>query len=285
MSPPEPPARAHLPPFVDLDWVAARPGTVRLVDCRWSLDGSVGHADYLAGHLPGAVFADLDRDLAGPPDPARGRHPLPDPDDFALAMQRLGIHDDTPVVAYDTAGGGVAARLAWMLRILGHPAAVLDDDVAEAGAALEEGPVDVVAGSFSPRPWPPEAVADAGAVDRAVAGGAAVVIDARAPERYRGEQEPIDPRAGHVPGAVNAWWQDNLVDGHLADVATLRRRYEQLAGGRPAIVHCGSGVTACHDALAMEAAGMARPRVYVGSWSAWSSDPARPVATGAEAAG
>lgn len=273
----------QVPPFVSTSWLSPRREDVRIVDCRWSLDGSVGRGDYLAGHLPGAVFADLDRDLAGPASTAGGRHPLPDPDDFALTMQRLGIHDDTPVVAYDTAGGTIAARLVWMLRILGHPAAVLDGGPGDLGSALEEGEVDVTEGSFRPRPWPSAAVASIDHVAAISAGDrAGLVVDARVGGRFRGDAEPVDARAGHVPGAVNLPVGDAVVRGRLRDDEALRARLAEAgADDRDDVVwSCGSGVTACHGALVTEHLGFPRPRVFVGSWSAWAADPDRPAASG-----
>lgn len=274
-----------LPPFVTLDWVAAHRDDIHLVDCRWSLDGSVGREQYLQGHLPGAVFADLDRDLAGPPTAAGGRHPLPDPDDFAIAMQRLGVHDDTPVVAYDTSGGGIAARLVWMLRILDHPAAVLDHRESDERSVREDGAVDVPAGSFRPRPWPADAVAsidEVAAVAQGDGGVDVVLLDARDPARHRGDHEPVDARAGRIPGSRNLPWTDTLERGRLAPTELLRASFEAVGAtsGPDTIVYCGSGVTACQDALSMEAVGLGRPRVFVGSFSAWSADPERPVATG-----
>lgn len=271
----------EIPPFVTLDWVAANRDDIRLVDCRWSLDGSVGRDQYLRGHLPGAVFADLDHDLAGPPTRDGGRHPLPDPDDFALAMQRLGVHDDTPVVAYDTSGGGIAARLVWMLRILDHPAAVLDHRESDERSVREDGDVDVPAGSFRPRPWPADAVATVDEV-AAAASSATVLLDAREPGRHRGDHEPVDARAGRIPGSRNLPWTDNVVRGRLAPPDAVGARFDAVGAtsGADTIVYCGSGVTACHDALAMEAVGRGRPRVFVGSFSAWAADPQRPVATG-----
>jgi len=277
----------QVPPFVSTSWLTPRREDVRIVDCRWSLDGSVGRGDYLAGHVPGAVYADLDTDLAGPASTAGGRHPLPDPDDFALAMQRLGIHDDTPVVAYDTAGGIIAARLVWMLRILGHPAAVLDGGPGDLGSALEEGEVDVAEGSFRPRPWPRTAVAamdDVAAISAGTVDG--LVVDARPAVRFRGEVEPVDARPGHVPGAVNLPVTDAVRDGRLRDDVALRSDLASVGADRAADVvwSCGSGVTAAHGALVMEHLGFDRPRVFVGSWSAWSADPDRPTEIGSGSA-
>ncbi len=254
---------------------------VRVVDCRSSLDGSVGRHTYVEGHLPGAVYADLDADLASPASAEGGRHPLPTPADFAATMGRLGIGDDTAVLAYDTAGGAHAGRLVWMLRILGQAATVLDGGLAAWDGPLEDGDVRVDHAVFAPRPWPVEALASIDEVDEVLAAGG-LVVDARAAERYRGEVEPLDPRAGHVPGAVNVPYAGNLTDdGRLRPAADLRARFVEVGAGpdADAVVYCGSGVTACHDALVMEHVGLGLPRVFVGSWSAWSADPDRPAAT------
>jgi thiosulfate/3-mercaptopyruvate sulfurtransferase len=248
-------------------------------DVRWYLDGRSGRAAYEAGHIPGAVFVDLDRDLAAPPDGGNGRRPLPDPATFAAAMSRLGIGRSTLVVAYDDAGGSVAARLWWMLRAQGGRAAVLDG-----GLQAWTGPLEAAPGhprrsaAFDPQPWPADRLADA----ELVAAGRLAVIDARAPERYRGEIEPIDARPGHVPGAINRPWADNLgPDGRFRPADELRAQFGAV---EEAVVYCGSGVTACHDLLALEVAGLGdRARLYPGSWSEWSADPTRPVATGDEA--
>ena len=267
-------------PFVAASWLADHLDEVAVVDCRWALDGSQGREQYLEGHVPRAVFIDLDTELAAPPSAGGGRHPLPSPRDFATSMARAGIGDDTPVVAYDTAGGAVAARLVWMLRVLDHPAAVLDGGLAAWPGELERGEVHRPVHGFTARPWPLEALAEAQDVTETLAAGG-LVVDARAPERYRGETEPVDPRPGHVPGALNLPVSDHLVDGHLRPDTWLRDRFVAagVAPDRDTIVYCGSGVTACHDVLAIELAGLGRPRLFVGSWSAWSADPDRPVAT------
>lgn len=274
----------QLAPFVSARWVADHLAEVAVVDCRWSLDGSQGREQYLDGHVPGAVFVDLDAELAAPATREGGRHPLPAPDAFARAMSRAGIGDETPVVAYDTMGGAIAARLAWMLRVLDHPAAVLDGGLAAWGGDLESGAVTPEPASFSARPWPPSAIATADQVAAAPRSGG-LVIDARAPERYRGETEPVDARPGHVPGAVNVPFADTLApEGALRPDTALRDRFVDVgvSPDRDTIVYCGSGVTACHDVLAIELAGLGRPRLFVGSWSAWSADPDRPAATGPE---
>lgn len=255
------------------------PAGAVFADVRWYLDGRSGRAAYEAEHLPGAVFVDLDAALAGPPSPAAGRHPLPGPDRFAAAMTAVGIGDSVPVVAYDDAGGTVAARLVWMLRVLGHDAALLDGGIGAWAGPLESGPGAPRPGAhFTPRPWPADALAS---IDDA-SDPANVVIDARDPARYRGEVEPVDPRPGHIPGARNLACRANLDgSGRFLKPAELRRRFEAAGAGpgAPVISYCGSGVTACHNLLALERAGLAG-RLYPGSWSQYSADPDRPAALG-----
>jgi thiosulfate/3-mercaptopyruvate sulfurtransferase len=277
---------APVPPVVDRSWVGQHADEVVLADVRWYLDGRSGRAAYDAGHLPGAVFVDLDTVLAAPPGqgPAtRGRHPLPDPETFASSLAALGIDDDDVVVGYDDQGGVIAARLVWMLRATGHPAALLDGGVRPDDELTHE-PADRPPARFTARPWPPGRVADlADAVDRAN-----IVLDARARERYRGDVEPVDPRAGHIPGARNLPARGNLNDdGHVLPVAELRRRFTAMGvdgpdAARRVVSSCGSGVTACHTLLLLEHAGLGEGRLYPGSWSAYSSDPRLPVATGDE---
>ncbi|WP_114856482.1 sulfurtransferase [Brachybacterium sp. YJGR34] len=257
---------------------------LHLLDVRWSLDGSRGRGTYLEGHLPGAVYVDLETELAAPARPEAGRHPLPEPEDFAAALRRAGVTEGSRVVAYDDTDGAPAGRLVWMLRALGHDAALLSGGLAAWEGELSALDVAPPAGDVGPRPWPASQVATADEV----AAGAALVLDARAPERYRGEVEPIDPRAGHVPGAVNVPFAGNLgADGRFLDARELRSRFEAAGAGeeRETIVYCGSGVTATHDLLALQHAGFERVRLFPGSWSQWSADPARPVATGIRPAG
>lgn len=260
-----------------LEGSADRP--VHLLDVRWALDGSKGHGTYLGGHLPGAVYVDLTTELAAPARPEAGRHPLPDPETFAAALRRAGVRAGSAVIGYDDTDGAPAGRLVWMLRALGHEAAVLDGGLAAWDGPLETGDVRPEPGDVPARPWPASRIATADEV----AAGAALVVDARAAERYRGEVEPVDPRAGHVPGAVNLPFSQNLgPDGRFLAPAELRRRFEAagVRADRETIVYCGSGVTATHDLLALEQAGFTRLRLFPGSWSQWSADPARPVATG-----
>lgn len=275
-------------PLVGAGWLRDNLDHPRLVvaDVRWRAgEPGGGRAAYDAGHIPGAVYVDLDNDLAAQPsvDGRGGRHPLPASARFAGVLSGKGIGDDHVVVAYDDAGGSIAARLWWMLDVLGHPAAVLDGGLDAWEGELEtEEPTRELA-TFGEKPWPPSALADADDVRRALETGV-TVIDARTAERYRGEHEPLDPKAGHIPGARNLAWAENLGEGgRFRTTAELQERFSGVgAEAESPIVYCGSGVTACHDLLAMRQAGIDDARLYVGSWSDWSSDPERPVATGEE---
>jgi thiosulfate/3-mercaptopyruvate sulfurtransferase len=276
-------ATSRIPPVVSVDWLRAKLPRVVVCDVRWYLDGRSGRAAYDAGHLPGAVFIDLDRWLAGPPSPADGRHPLPSPSTFAAGMRAAGISDDSVVVAYDDGGGASAARLVWLLRACGRAAALLDGGIDTWPLPLSQVTPIVTPGTFRLSAWPSDAIVDPDEVADAARAGR-LVIDARAAERYTGEVEPVDPRAGHIPGAVNLPYTDNLdpVSGRFLDVERLAARYRQAGVDTDdrAVVYCGSGVTACHDLLAMELAGLPPARLYPGSWSQWSADEQRPVATG-----
>ncbi len=268
-----------LPPVVGAAWAKAHRGEVVLADVRWYLDGRSGQEAYNCGHLPGAVFVDLDRWLAGDAGSRGGRHPLPSPETFALGMSALGIGDDSVVVGYDDQGGAIAARLVWMLRVTGHDAALLDGGLRAWGRPLETGSPVVAPTPFISRAWPGERLAH---VDDAT-DPANVVLDARDPERYRGEKEPIDPRAGHIPGARNLPWKDNLgSNGRFLPVEALRLRFE-AAGvfeGASVVSYCGSGVTACHNLLALELCGLGPGRLYPGSWSEYAKMHDRPLETG-----
>jgi thiosulfate/3-mercaptopyruvate sulfurtransferase len=263
---------------------------LRLFDCRFDLARpESGRQRYLDEHLPGAVYADLNRDLSRPATPTSGRHPLPAPDVFAALLREWGVNDDSLVVAYDDGNGMYAARLWWMLRWLGHDdAAVLDGGMRrwiQLGLPTSDEVPAPLRGDFVARPRPWLAVS-AGEVLVAASDPAARVLDARAPERYRGEVEPIDRVAGHVPGARNHPFTLSLDDqGRFLPPGRLRTALAACLDGvgpERTIAYCGSGVTACHLLLAMEHAGLAGARLYPGSWSEWSSDPARPVSTGPE---
>ncbi|RZT59507.1 thiosulfate/3-mercaptopyruvate sulfurtransferase [Microcella alkaliphila] len=275
-----------LPPIVSPSWFAEHRDEVVVADVRWYLDGRSGREAHEAGHIPGAVFVDLDAWLAAPATPADGRHPLPDPAVFAMGLGAVGIGDGDAVVAYDDAGGVIAARLVWMLRAVGHDAALLDGGLdawvtAHGEDALETGPVDARPRSLSTRAWPAERLADLDEVSRASADEGPLLVDARAPERYRGEEEPVDARAGHIPGAVNLPTRDHVgPDGlHLAP-EVLRERFAAAgAAEREVVAYCGSGVTACHTLIALEYAGLSAGRLYPGSWSQYAAAPGLPVAT------
>jgi thiosulfate/3-mercaptopyruvate sulfurtransferase len=275
-----------LPPIVDPAWLAAHRHDVVLADVRFYLDGRSPRAAYDGGHLPGAVHVDLERWLAAPATPQDGRHPLPTPERFAAGMSACGIGDDTRVVAYDDSGGVIAARLVWMLRALGRDAALLDGGLAAWDGALETGERPVVPASFTPTPWPAERLASADDAAAAAAGGSrSVVIDARQRERFDGAPDGIDPRSGHIPGARSLPCRAHLDDQHrLLAVDALRARLAAVGidGTAPVVSYCGSGVTACHNLLGIEHAGLGTGRLYPGSWSQWSHDATRPAATSAD---
>ena len=252
-----------------------------LLDVRWRLAGPPGRDDYAAGHLPGAVFLDLDADLCGPPGKG-GRHPLPDPDDLQRALRAAGVRAGHPVVVYDLGDGLPAARAWWTLRWAGHEAVRVLDGGFPAWAAAG-GPVTTEApepepGDFTVRPGGMP-VLDAAGAGRLAAEG--VLVDVRAAPRYRGEVEPIDPVAGHIPGAVNLPTTEHAeADGRLRAADALRARFAEVGvgDGAPVGAYCGSGVTAAHTVLALNLAGRADAALYVGSWSEWITDPERPVA-------
>jgi len=279
--------RVSVPPIVDPSWLhdhLATDPTVTICHVGSMMAGPQPAHDFEHRHLPGARFVSLDDVLAAPPSGTAGRHPLPAPADFAEALGELGITDDATVIAYDDRGGAFAGRLVWMLRILGQSAALLDGGIerwiAESGG-IEHGASTTSAVVRSVIDWPLGALADAVEVGQHITDGG-VVIDSRDPARYAGEIELIDPVAGHVPGAVNLLFTYNLdTGGRFRSTDELRARFAPVIGDDDrSIVYCGSGVTACHNALAMEHAGVGLPRVYVGSWSGWIADPEHPVATG-----
>ncbi|MBT2378908.1 sulfurtransferase [Streptomyces sp. ISL-111] len=263
---------------------SAGPRPPVLLDVRWQLGGPHGRPDYETGHLPGAVFVDLDTELAGPAG-SGGRHPLPDPEAFGAVMRRAGVGQDTPVVVYDGGQGWAAARAWWLLRWTGHAdVRVLDGGLAAWTGDLSTEIPDPAEGDFRPKPGAlPTLDADAAAV----LARTGLLLDARAAERYRGDVEPIDRVGGHIPGAVSAPTTQNVAeDGRYLPAAQLAERFTGLGAGKSGEavgVYCGSGVSGAHEVLALEIAGI-RAALYPGSWSQWSADPARPVATGPEPA-
>ena len=288
--------------LIDVDSLIALAGPVVLLDCRFDLsDPDAGRRAYAAGHIPAARYADLNQDLSSPVTSTSGRHPLPAPDVLAAYFAAAGIGRQTQVIAYDDANGTFAARAWWLLKWLGHaPVAVLDGGfkawvaaggavagAPAAGAPVESGEPGPVGGGakapFTVR-LQPQTVLTAAEVQRALEDPRRLLVDARAAERFAGAVEPLDPVAGHVPGAVNHPFTGNLgEDGRFLPAGELRRRWlDRLRGTDPAdaILMCGSGVTACHNILAMTAAGLPGGKLYAGSWSEWIRDPGRPVARG-----
>ncbi|RZI41843.1 sulfurtransferase [Herbaspirillum sp. HC18] len=266
----------------DANWV--------VLDCRHDLaNPAAGRTAYVAGHIPGAQFADLDNDLSdkspGPNGEFRGRHPLPDRNAFLEALRRWGINHGSQVIAYDAQGGMFAARLWWMLRWVGHEAvAVLDGGLPAwqaLGQPLSTSPVARPRGNVEPR-QPLTPTASAQDVLANISSTARVVVDGRAPDRFRGENETLDPVGGHIPGAKNRFFKDNLqADGRFKPAGELRQDFTALISSpEQSIMQCGSGVTACHNLLAMEVAGLKGAALYPGSWSEWCADASRPVATG-----
>ena len=260
----------------DPDW--------RIVDCRHQLsDVGYGQRVYAEGHLPGAFFMHLDRDLSGAMSGCNGRHPLPDPQVLAAKFGAVGISSRTQVVAYDDAEGMVSGRLWWMLRWLGHDNVTALDGgfnrwVKEGRPLTRDIPVVLpTVFEVEQRDW----VVTADEVLANIASPELVVVDARGPDRFRGENETIDPVGGHIPGARNRFFRDNLdADGRFRPAAELRREFLELFAGTPpdkTVMQCGSGVSACHNLIALELAGLTGARLYAGSWSEWCSDSARPV--------
>jgi thiosulfate/3-mercaptopyruvate sulfurtransferase len=282
---------ANASPLVDVAWLAdnlADP-RVRVVDVRWYLSGKRGVDEYQRGHLPGASFVDLDRELAAPPEAGPGRHPLPSAVDFARVLARIGVARSSIVVAYDDAGGAIAARFWWLLRWFGHGGGrVLDGGLAAwtaAGHALSiEEPAIAAAPLLELAPGG-AGVVDKATVDRLRLDPGAVILDARARERFEGRSEPVDARPGHIPGARSAPFVENLVapGGAFLSAAALADRYRELGAlqAEQIVCYCGSGVTASHDLLALAIAGREDALLYEGSWSDWARDAALPAALGA----
>jgi len=252
---------------------------VTVLDVRWQLGRDDGFEQYLAGHVPGASYVDLPTDLADRPSD-QGRHPLPDPGRFAAAMRRCGVRDDRPVVVYDDWSGMAAARAWWLLRYHGHPDVALLDGGWQwwrrEGGQVEQGEPKVVDGDFESQPGHLPVV-DADGAARSARDG--VLLDARAPERFRGDVEPVDPVAGHIPGAANVPATTNIVDGRWRPHDELAATYTLTEGAGDVAAYCGSGVTATHTVFALHLLGR-EAALYPGSWSGWITDPGRPVATG-----
>lgn len=300
-----------IPPIVSLEFLTKNPEAI-LVDCRWYLNGKNAKEAYLAGHIPGAIFIDLDTVLAAPAKLGKGRHPLPTPSDFAERMGNLGISNTAQVIFYDDCGGTVAARGVWMLRAQGCDAALLDGGLNSYLGDLEVGEIKLEPTVFQAQPWP-DTVVDLVYVAKAIgistadiaeisasedfsvpparstlSGSAPILLDARPLKRFRGEIEPVDSRPGHIPGAKSASCSENLdSSGRFLSVELLRQRFLDL--GLPLaqsevipeiISYCGSGVTACHNILALESLGFKNIKLYPGSWSQWSAYPQLPAELG-----
>lgn len=269
-------------PLVSVEWLQEhlRDPDVRVIDFRWYLLDRNGRDEYLRGHIPGAVFVDLESVTGAPSKTNRGRHPLPANWQLQDEMQKAGVEDTTKVVVYDDAGGSVASRLWFLLGWFGHGAqAVLDGGLQAWMGPIATGAESVARGAFRSKPPDRTRILEFEAVQQ-LAG--VPLLDARTGDRYRGEREPVDPKAGHIPGALSAPWKDNLgPDERFKSPAELRARFAELGADSGAVVYCGSGVNATHDLLAMEIAGLSGGRLYAGSWSDWSNRDA-PVVTGKE---
>ena len=259
-----------------------------IFDCRFDLvQPHWGEEQYLIEHIPGAVYVHLDDNLSAPKSGTNGRHPLPGIEVIAAYFSELGIDEDTQVIIYDSRGGGIAARLWWMLKYLGHEAAAVLDGGFPEWKRLGL-PTRANRESRVPRQFEPRLKSDLKVVADEVlerrSQGSSLILDSRAPERYRGEEEPFDPIAGRIPGAVNRFWQMNIdADGRFRNPDRLKAEFDSLIGGiapTDTIVYCGSGVTGCHNVLSMSYAGIKDVRLYAGSWSEWSSDSSRPIETG-----
>lgn len=267
------------PPFVSWRWCREHLDDITFADVRWYLDRK-GYDDYARGHIPGAPFIDLDRDLAGEGAPTDGRHPLPTAQAFARAMSKAGIDGEKTVVAYDSIGGGAAARLVWLLRTIGVDAAILDGGLSDVDVELETGWPQIQPATFAVRPWPKSAFANTAQTLRASQSEAEVLIDARPAARYRGEVAGPDARRGHIPSAHSLPIGEHVTEtGHLLPKAELQQRFAAAAvdGSKPVISYCGSGVTGCHNLLVMEYLGLPAGRLYPASFSGWAADARMPI--------
>lgn len=259
-----------------------------LIDCRFDLaDKEWGAEEYAQLHIPGAVYAHMEKDICGPITPTSGRHPLPDVKVFIAAMQRMGVNKNSQVVVYDATGGGMAGRLWWQLKFYGHEkVALLNGGLPKwltEGRETAEGLETNPAGDFTGIP-DESMIVTTDEMKTLMGSKTHAIIDSRAPERFRGEVEPIDVVAGRIPGALNRFYSDNLdKNGQFLPAEALKTAFETLLGGlkpQEAVAYCGSGTTACHNLVAMAYAGLPLPRLYVGSWSEWIRDPKRPVGKG-----
>jgi thiosulfate/3-mercaptopyruvate sulfurtransferase len=282
---------AQFGPLIGADELGARiaKSGLRVLDCRFSLqEPAAGRAAYEAAHIPVAVYADLDKDLAAAARPGSGRHPLPRPDELAMTFGGMGIDADMHVVVYDDSSGALAARAWWLLRWLGHAKVSLLDGGFSAWqrfqGPVETGAVRVTARNFAAAPRDGMLLETKEIVTGLGSPGDLLLVDARDPARFCGVSEPIDRVAGHIPGAINLPYSENLeASGQWKEPAELRRIWRRVLGSDPSApwgVMCGSGVTACHHVVSALVAGLREPRLYVGSWSEWIADPERPVATG-----
>jgi len=286
-------SHTHYTTLISPDNLAERlsgaPGSVLVFDCSFDLaNPGAGEQAFAAGHLPGAHYLHLERDLSGAKTGKNGRHPLPERDSLVETLARHGLKQHQQVAVYDAQGGAYAARLWWLLRWLGHDSVAVVDGGIQAWQAAGH-PVETTTPPAAARGDFKAAAPLAVTVDAAhlltnLKTGEQVVVDARSPDRYRGENETIDPVAGHIPGARNRFFKDNLMaDGRFKPAHTLRDEFGAVIGQKApehVVLQCGSGVTACHNALAMEVAGLHGAALYAGSWSEWCADPSRPVATG-----
>ena len=279
--------------LVSTDWLAQHlnDSDVRIADVRWYLfdKDKTGRGEYARGHIPGAVYLDIDTDLANHDAPGPGRHPLPRPEAFAESMARAGIDAHTHVIAYDDRGGATAARLWWLLRYFGHDqVSLLDGGIAQwiaEGKPVQTETPSVARKNFIAQTPRREMVVDKAQVGKLAASSNAVVLDVRVPERYRGDIEPIDPRAGHVPGAKNAPIAGNLrgaTDMRFLSSVDLRARFDRLGASNAdkIVAYCGSGINACQTVFVLNLAGLDKALLYEGSWSDWSRDKDLPAATG-----
>lgn len=269
-------------PLISGDWLSLnlQNSDVLVVDIRYYLGERSGEVAYATGHIPGAVFIDFDRDITG--SSGRGRHPLPTRSQFQAAMRRIGAMQSSLIVVYDDAGGSIAARLWWLLRYFGHAASCVLDGGIESWTGPLSATVPILAeGDFTAQqPNTPMAISYE---EVRALGPEYVLLDARAPERFVGALEPIDKKAGHIPGATSAFWRQNLdAAGRFLTATELRRRFEELgvSNGVSVVAYCGSGGTACHNIMALEVAGLSGARLYAGSWSDWISHDDAPVAVG-----